>query len=108
MMSRTHLTKRYPQSKAIKDALLKGNGKFHKPAVCEHNQVDYKSMAIITKRATRVIENLAKAVVSLEDKNNQMGDTLISFLNTAEQMMSKQDKEIVELRKRLEVMRHVN
>jgi predicted nucleic acid-binding Zn-ribbon protein len=65
-------------------------------------------MAIITKRATRVIENLAKAVVSLEDKNNQMGDTLISFLKTAEQMMSKQDKEIVELRKRLEVMRHVN
>ena len=103
-----HLTERYPKSKTIRDALLKRNKLSRKIAVCEHDQVDYKTMAILAKKSVRVIENLAKAVASLEERNKVSEESLIGFLNTAQKMMTEQDEQIKKLQKRLEVMRHVN
>ena len=103
-----HLTARYPKSKTIKDALLKRNKLSRKIAVCQHDQIDYKSMSILAKKSVRVIENLAKAVASLEERNKVSEESLIGFLNTAQKIMTEQDTKITELKKRLEVMRHVN
>ena len=103
-----HLTERYPKSKTIRDALLKRNKLSRKIAVCEHDQVDYKTMAILAKKSVRVIENLAKAVASLEERNKVSEESLIGFLNTAQKMLNEKDTQYKELKKRLEVMRHVN
>ena len=103
-----HLTERYPKSKTIRDALLKRNKLSRKIAVCQHDQIDYKSMSILAKKSVRVIENLAKAVASLEERNKVSEESLIGFLNTAQKIMTEQDTKITELKKRLEVMRHVN
>tara|TARA_R110002012_G_scaffold78605_2_gene200208 strand:- start:243 stop:575 length:333 start_codon:yes stop_codon:yes gene_type:complete len=103
-----HLTARYPKSKTIRDALLKRNKLSRKIAVCQHDQIDYKSMSILAKKSVRVIENLAKAVASLEERNKVSEESLIGFLNTAQKMLNEQDTQIKELQKRLEVMRHVN
>ena len=45
-----HLTARYPKSKTIRDALLKRNKLSRKIAVCQHDQIDYKSMSILAKK----------------------------------------------------------
>jgi len=103
-----HLTERYPKSKTIRGALLKRNKLSRKIAVCQHDQVDYKTMAILTKKSVRVIENLAKAVASLEERNKVSEESLIGFLTTAQKMLSDQDEQIKKLQKRLEVFRHVN
>ena len=103
-----HLTERYPKSKTIREALLKRNKLSRKIAVCQHDQIDYKSMSILAKKSVRVIENLAKAVASLEERNKVSEESLIGFLTTAQRMLSEQDTQIKELQKRLEVMRHVN
>ena len=107
-----HLTKRYPESKTIRNALLKRNKLDRKIAVCEHDNIDYKSMLYLAKKSVRVIENLAAAVASLEQQNtNQTKATekvLLGFIGTAQEMLSNQKKEIDELKKRLGVMRNVN
>ena len=107
-LPKKHLTERYPKSKTIRDALLKRNKLSRKIAVCQHDQIDYKSMSILAKKSVRVIENLAKAVASLEERNKVSEESLIGFLNTAQKIMTEQDTKITELKKRLEVMRHVN
>ena len=106
-LPKKHLTERYPKSKTIRDALLKRNKLSRKIAVCEHDQVDYKTMAILAKKSVRVIENLAKAVASLEERNKVSEESLIGFLTTAQKMLSDQDEQIKKLQKRLEVFRHV-
>ena len=103
-----HLTERYPKSKTIRDALLKRNKLSRKIAVCQHDQIDYKTMNLLAKKSVRVIENLAKAVASLEERNKVSEESLIGFLNTAQKILTEQDTKITELKKRLEVMRHVN
>ena len=103
-----HLTERYPKSKAIKEALLKRGKLARKIAVCEHDKIDYKTMNLLAKKSIAVIENLAKAVASLEERNKVSEESLIGFLNTAQKMMTEQDEQIKKLQKRLEVMRHVN
>ena len=103
-----HLTERYPKSKTIRDALLKRNKLSRKIAVCQHDQIDYKSMSILAKKSVRVIENLAKAVASLEERNKVSEESLIGFLTTAQKMLNEKDTQYKELKKRLEVMRHVN
>ena len=103
-----HLTERYPKSKKIKEALLKRGRLARKIAVCEHDKIDYKTMNLLAKKSIAVIENLTKAVASLEERNKVSEESLIGFLNTAQKMMSEQDTQIKELQKRLEVMRHVN
>tara|TARA_R100001440_G_scaffold8177_2_gene15765 strand:+ start:248 stop:583 length:336 start_codon:yes stop_codon:yes gene_type:complete len=111
MMSRIpkkHLTERYPKSKTIRAALLKRNKLSRKIAVCQHDQIDYKSMSLLARKSVRVIENLAKAVASLEERNKVSEESLIGFLNTAQKMLSDQDEQIKTLQKRLEVYRHVN
>ena len=108
MSKRIHLTQKYPESKTIREALLKRNKLNRKIAVCQHDQIDYKSMSILAKKSVRVIENLAKAVASLEERNKVSEESLIGFLNTAQKMLNEQDTQIKELQKRLEVMRHVN
>ena len=111
MMSRIpkkHLTERYPKSKKIKEALLKRGKLARKIAVCEHDKIDYKTMNLLAKKSIAVIENLAKAVASLEERNKVSEESLIGFLNTAQKMMTEQDEQIKKLQKRLEVMRHVN
>ena len=103
-----HLTERYPKSKKIKEALLKRGRLARKIAVCEHDKIDYKTMNLLAKKSIEVIENLAKAVASLEERNKVSEESLIGFLNTAQKMMTEQDEQIKKLQKRLEVMRHVN
>jgi len=103
-----HLTERYPKSKKIKEALLKRGRLARKIAVCEHDKIDYKTMNLLAKKSIAVIENLAKAVASLEERNKVSEESLIGFLNTAQKMMTEQDEQIKKLQKRLEVMRHVN
>ena len=103
-----HLTERYPKSKKIKEALLKRGRLARKIAVCEHDKIDYKTMNLLEKKSIAVIENLAKAVASLEERNKVSEESLIGFLNTAQKMMTEQDEQIKKLQKRLEVMRHVN
>ena len=103
-----HLTERYPKSKTIKEALLKRGKLSKKIAVCEHDKIDYKTMNLLAKKSIAVIENLAKAVASLEERNKVSEESLIGFLNTAQKMMTEQDEQIKKLQKRLEVMRHVN
>ena len=103
-----HLTERYPKSKKIKEALLKRGRLARKIAVCEHDKIDYKTMNLLAKKSIAVIENLAKAVSSLEERNKVSEESLIGFLNTAQKMMTEQDEQIKKLQKRLEVMRHVN
>ena len=110
--NRQHLTDKYPESKTIREALLKRNKLNRKVAVCEHDNIDYKSMLYLAKKSVRVIENLAKAVASLEERNTIQTEatekTLIGFIGTAQEMLSNQKKEIDELKKRLGVMRNVN
>ena len=103
-----HLTERYPKSKKIKEALLKRGRLARKIAVCEHDKIDYKTMNLLAKKSIAVIENLAKAVASLEERNKVSEESLIGFLTTAQKMLSDQDEQIKKLQKRLEVMRHVN
>ena len=103
-----HLTERYTKSKKIKEALLKRGRLARKIAVCEHDKIDYKTMNLLAKKSIAVIENLAKAVASLEERNKVSEESLIGFLNTAQKMMTEQDEQIKKLQKRLEVMRHVN
>ena len=103
-----HLTERYPKSKKIKEALLKRGRLARKIAVCEHDKIDYKTMNLLAKKSIAVIENLAKVVASLEERNKVSEESLIGFLNTAQKMMTEQDEQIKKLQKRLEVMRHVN
>ena len=103
-----HLTERYPKSKKIKEALLKRGRLARKIAVCEHDKIDYKTMNLLAKKSIAVIENLAKAVASLEERNKVSEESLIGFLTTAQKMLSDQDEQIKKLQKRLEVYRHVN
>ena len=85
-----HLTKRYPESKTIRNALLKRNKLDRKIAVGEHYNMVYKSMLYLAKKSVRVIENLAAAVASLEKQNKE------------------QKEEITTLKKRLGVMKNVH
>jgi hypothetical protein len=87
-----HLTERYPKSKTIRDALLKRNKLSRKIAVCQHDQIDYKTMNLLAKKSVRVIENLAKAVASLEERNKVSEESLIGFLTTAQKMLSDQEQ----------------
>ena len=103
-----HLTERYPKSKTIREALLKRNKLSRKIAVCQHDQIDYKSMSLLARKSVKVIENLAKAVASLEERNKVSEESLIGFLNTAQKILNEKDTQYKELKKRLEVMRHVN
>ncbi len=103
-----HLTERYPKSKTIRDALLKRNKLSRKIAVCQHDQIDYKTMNLLAKKSVRVIENLAKAVASLEERKKVSEESLIGFLTTAQKMLSDQGEQIKTLQKSLEVFRHGN
>ncbi len=105
---RKHLTERYPKSKTIKEALLKRGKLSKKIAVCEHDKIDYKSMNYLAKKSIGVMEHLAKAVASLEERTKDSEKSLISFLGTAQKLLGDQDIQIKELKKRLEVMKHVN
>ena len=107
-----HLTKRYPESKTIREALLKRNKLDRKVAVCEHDNIDYKSMALLAKKSIKVIENLAAAVASLEHQNTKQTKAtekvLLGFIETAQKMIGDQKDEIEVLKKRLGVMRNVH
>ena len=80
MSKRIHLTQKYPESKTIREALLKRNKLNRKIAVCQHDQIDYKSMSLLARKSVKVIENLAKAVASLEERNKVSEESLIGFL----------------------------
>ena len=113
-----HLTERYPKSKTIRDALLKRGKLKRKIAVCEHDKIDYKTMNLLAKKSIAVIENLAKAVASLEEQNQSLRHDWNMCDAAADQhlinyrKLKKENDELKEvitnLTKRLEVMRHVN
>jgi phage shock protein A len=110
--SRQHLTDKYPESKTIREALLKRNKLNRKVAVCEHDNIDYKSMALLAKKSIKVIENLAAAVASLEQQNTKQTKAtekvLLGFIETAQKMIGDQKDEIDVLKKRLGVMKNVH
>ena len=110
--NRQHLTDKYPESKTIREALLKRNKLDRKIAVCEHDNIDYKSMLYLAKKSVRVIENLAAAVASLEHQNTKQTKAtekvLLGFIETAQKMIGDQKDEIDVLKKRLGVMRNVH
>jgi predicted transcriptional regulator len=104
----TPLAKKYPKSEAVKMALLKNNEFNPKLSVCEHDRVDYKAMVRIANNSTKVMDNLAKAIVSLEYRINQNEELYSGWLKTANDLNNKLNQEISELKKRLEVMKYVN
>jgi|TARA_R100001086_G_scaffold190712_1_gene108115 phage shock protein A len=110
--NRQHLTDKYPESKTIREALLKRNKLNRKVAVCEHDNIDYKSMALLAKKSIKVIENLAAAVASLEQQNTKQTKAtekvLLGFIETAQKMIGDQKDEIDVLKKRLGVMKNVH
>jgi len=59
--------KQYPNSKTIQ-AVFSSKTKPRKPAVCEHNNIDYKAMKALTYRSFTIIERLSKAIVILEER----------------------------------------
>ena len=61
---------KYPNSKTIQ-AVFSSSKKPRKPAVCEHNNIDYKAMKSLTYRSFTIIERLSKAIVILEERLNE-------------------------------------
>ena len=59
--------KKYPNSKTIQ-AVFSSTTKPRKPAVCEHNNIDYKAMKSLTYRSFTIIERLSKAIIILEER----------------------------------------
>ena len=62
--------KKYPNSKTIQ-AVFSSTTKPRKPAVCEHNNIDYKALKALTYRAFTIIERLSKAIIILEERLNE-------------------------------------
>ena len=54
------LTKRYPESKTIRNALLKRNKLDRKIAVCAHDNIDYKSPKIKNENLQSTLWNLVR------------------------------------------------
>ena len=63
--------KKYPNSKTIQAVFSGPKKKLRKPAVCEHNNIDYKAMKALTYRSFLIIERLSKAIVILEERLNE-------------------------------------
>ena len=59
--------KKYPNSKTIQ-AVFSSTTIQNKPAVCEHNNIDYKAMKALTYRSFTIIERLSKAIIILEER----------------------------------------
>ena len=70
-----HLTERYPKSKTIRAALLKRNKLSRKIAVCQHDQIDYKS-DLETQESQKLLEQPAdyKNDPSKKDPKNNDDD----------------------------------
>ena len=62
---------KYPNSKTIQ-AVFSSKTKPRKPAVCEHNNIDYKAMKALTYRSFTIIERLSKAIIILEERLNEI------------------------------------
>jgi hypothetical protein len=77
-----HLVDRYPDSKLIRQSLLKAKKKKATIKKCkgECGNVDYKAMAYVAKRAVNVIENLAEAVNSMESKFSKNADLISKMM----------------------------
>ena len=61
--------KKYPNSKTIQAIF---SSKTKKPAVCEHNNIDYKAMKALTYRSFTIIERLSKAIIILEARIHEI------------------------------------
>ena len=59
--------KKYPNSKTIQ-AVFSSKTKPRKPAVCEHNNIDYKAMKALTYRSFTIIDRLSKAIIILKER----------------------------------------
>jgi hypothetical protein len=60
--------KQYPNSKTIQAVFSGPKSKPKKPAVCEHDNIDYKAMKALTYRSFTIIERLSKAIIILEER----------------------------------------
>ena len=60
--------KKYPNSKTIQAVFSGPKKKEKKPAVCEHNNIDYVSMRNLTYRSFTIIDRLSKAIIILEER----------------------------------------
>jgi len=72
-----------------------------KPKVCEHNRVDYKSLNKLAHKQMEVLEVLAKQILHMEKEKEVIR-------NAACKELDKLKAENVELKNRLEVIRHAH
>tara|TARA_B110000196_G_C20567636_1_gene396049 strand:+ start:237 stop:473 length:237 start_codon:yes stop_codon:yes gene_type:complete len=59
---------KYPNSKTIRAVFTSPKTKPKKPVVCEHNNIDYKAMKVLTYRSFAIVDRLSKAIVILEER----------------------------------------
>ena len=60
--------KKYPNSKTIQAVFSGPKKKEKKPALCEHENIDYVSMRNLTYRSFTIIDRLSKAIIILEER----------------------------------------
>jgi len=110
MMTRKKKTlfEKYGDSETVKDALIPERGKFRKPTKCNCGSVDYKTLAYVTKKSIRVMDNLAKSIALLEARTTANEKTYSGFLKSAQDFNEELAKENQKLKTRLEVMKHAN
>ena len=59
---------KYPNSKTIQAVFSGPKTKPRKPAVCEHDNIDYKAMKAFTYRSFTIVDRLSKAIIILEER----------------------------------------
>ena len=59
---------KYPKSKTIQAVFSGPKKKEKKPALCEHNNIDYVSMKNLASRSITIINRLSQAIIILEEK----------------------------------------
>jgi len=59
---------KYPNSKTIRAVFSGPQKKEKKPALCEHNNIDYVSMKNLASRSITIINRLSQAIIILEEK----------------------------------------
>ena len=74
---------------------------YPKPKVCEHNRVDYKSLNKLAHKQMEVLEVLANQILHMEKEKEVIRKAACKELD-------KLKAENVELKSRLEVMRHAH
>ena len=105
MKKRKALKAQYPNSQIIKDALRKvpvgPSEKVARKTMCEHERIDYKTLAILAKKFVGIIEHLATAVTAMEDKFTAAKENVEWVTQNADHAIEKRDEVIKKLQDQL-------